>query len=72
MLELINSVYTGLQQLQIQPSRHNIGILAECLQILETIAGEIAADGDKDQPEEDPENDPEEDPEEKGKGEGHV
>lgn len=42
MLELINSVYTGIQQLQLQPTKHNVEILAQCFGLLEQIAGEIA------------------------------
>jgi hypothetical protein len=42
MLELINSVYTGIQQLQLQPTKHNVEILAHCFELLEQIAREIA------------------------------
>lgn len=42
MVELINDVYTELQHLQLQPTKHNVEILARCFGRLEEIARRYA------------------------------
>jgi hypothetical protein len=50
MVDLINAVYTDLQQLQLQPTKHNIVILSRCLANLEELARKIG-NGEPEAPE---------------------
>ena len=47
MVDQINEIYTSIQQLQLQPTRHNIQLLGRCMDLLEQIARQIVEGNDK-------------------------
>lgn len=50
ILEEINRAYTALQEIQIQPTKHNVMILMMTLQALERAHGYILEHGEEEKP----------------------